>query len=176
MSPDAANLGTNHIRVIPRRGGTAPGGSRSARARCGVVTHPVSGALVAQKTEHLHAKEGVPGANPGGGTNNRPWFRSLLSQVGTYFDCSRRSRKPSTFFRLPPTIGGQVLVGESFTLDERQERVAEQVGVLPVVEPEANLVQVGRKVLGRELVERTHDAAVQEAPDVLDALSGHVAP
>ena len=58
-------------------------------------------------------------------------------------------------------------VGELVGGDERLHRVPEEERILPVVESERELVQVGRKVLDAHLMIRTDNASLEEAPDAL---------
>jgi hypothetical protein len=64
---------------------------------------------------------------------------------------------------------------ERFALDQRENRVAEQERVVAVVEPERELVKVGRKVLAAELVVAADDTAIKEAPHVLNGVRVNVA-
>src|SRR5690348_14132424 len=46
--------------------------------------------------------------------------------------------------------------------DHMTQSVQEQIGILPAIEPEGHLIQVGGEMLCADLVPRSHDAALQE--------------
>src|SRR6266536_4345949 len=52
--------------------------------------------------------------------------------------------------------------------------VQEQIGVLPAIEAELHLIQIGRKMLRADLVPRSHDAPLQEAESALDCVGMNV--
>src|SRR5215207_5603867 len=58
----------------------------------------------------------------------------------------------SRIFRTDVRIRDKLLERQRLSVDEPQHCVSEEVGVVPVVEPERNLVQIGRQVLYRETV------------------------
>ena len=68
------------------------------------------------------------------------------------------------------TLGREFGVFEATALDHPPQRVAEDVGVVPVVEPPLQFVEIGVEMLGTDLVERTDDRAFQKAPDALYAV------
>src|SRR5437016_13768633 len=45
--------------------------------------------------------------------------------------------------------------------------IQEQIRVLPAIETEGHFIQIGRKMLGADLVPCSHDAALQKAESVL---------
>jgi len=61
-------------------------------------------------------------------------------------------------------------------MNEREQSVSEQVGVLPVVEPELEFVQVGAQVFLGELVIAPDDGPLEQRPRRLNAVRRHVAP
>src|SRR5438309_813012 len=54
------------------------------------------------------------------------------------------------------------------------QSVQEQVGILPAIEAELHLIQIGRKMLRADLMPRSHDAALQETESVLDCIGMNV--
>ena len=49
-------------------------------------------------------------------------------------------------------------------------RVPEQIRVIPIVEPEGDFTQIGRKMLGTDLMIRADETAFEQAPDVFDGV------
>ncbi len=54
------------------------------------------------------------------------------------------------------------------------QRIQEQVGVLPAVESEGHLVQVGREMLWANSVPRSNDAALEQGECGLDGIGVNV--
>jgi hypothetical protein len=69
----------------------------------------------------------------------------------------------------------QIAVRQRLPLYQTQNRVSEQVWVLPVVEAERELVQIGVQVLDGELVVRTDYGAVKQAPDAFGGVRVNLA-
>ena len=53
----------------------------------------------------------------------------------------------------------EFFVFDVLRMDKLQNRVAEKVPIVAVIETPSHLVQIGRKVLCADLMPRTHDAA-----------------
>ena len=70
----------------------------------------------------------------------------------------------------------QLFVRQRIFSNQRKQRVPEQVGVLSVVEAEAELVKIRREMLNRELMVGAHQRPLEQRPGVLDRIGGHVAP
>src|SRR5437016_2179630 len=77
-----------------------------------------------------------------------------------------------------PVLGclHQLLVGQCLSQQQPQNRIAEQEGVLSVVEPEGHLVKVGGQMLDAELVVGADDRALEERPDALYRVGMHIGP
>ena len=58
--------------------------------------------------------------------------------------------------------GYEFLVFEVLSLQEFQECIAEEVGIFPIVETEAHLVQVGLQVFGADLMPGTNNSALEQ--------------
>lgn len=68
---------------------------------------------------------------------------------------------------------------ESFVLQHRRfnelhQRIAEQVRVMAIVEPERHFVQVGRKMLCRDLMPRSDNAALEQRESGFNAVRRNV--
>lgn len=59
-------------------------------------------------------------------------------------------------------IRREVFKSEHWGSDHMTQRVNEQIGAFPAIEPESHLVQIGRKVLGTDLMPTTNDAALEQ--------------
>jgi hypothetical protein len=62
----------------------------------------------------------------------------------------------------------QFLERQRLPVDQPQQRVAEEVRVVAVVELKRHFVQVGGQVLRRKLVVAADDGALEQRPDALD--------
>ena len=67
-------------------------------------------------------------------------------------------------------MADQILVLQRFASQQRGQRIAEQVRILPVVEPEGHFVKVSVQMFRGELMVRTDDGALEQAPDVLNGV------
>jgi hypothetical protein len=56
------------------------------------------------------------------------------------------------------------------------QSVHEQIGAVAAVEPELHLLQVGREMLGAQLVLRAHDGALQQGECGLDRVGVELLP
>ena len=65
-------------------------------------------------------------------------------------------------------------IRQRLPMNQHEQGVAEEVGILPVVEAELHLVKVGGQVLRADLVVAPDDPALEEAPDTLDRVRMHV--
>src|SRR6266498_2253581 len=72
------------------------------------------------------------------------------------------------------SLSRERVVGQCLSREQFEQRVSEQEGILPVVEPERELVGVGLKVLGRKLVVGADDGPLEQRPGRLDSVGGHV--
>ncbi len=70
-------------------------------------------------------------------------------------------------------LRSELLVGQGTSLEQR---IPEQVRVMPVVEPPLQLVQVGVQMLDRQLVLGASDRPLQKAPDAFDGLGVGIMP
>ncbi len=66
----------------------------------------------------------------------------------------------------------EFLVFQNRRFDEFHHRIAEQVGVVPVIETPRHFIKVGLQMLRADLMPRTDDAALQERECGLDAVRG----
>lgn len=73
------------------------------------------------------------------------------------------------------TFCREFLVPQRLSVEQANDRVAEQVRILSVVEPELQLVNVGIEMLGAHLMERTDDRTVKERPHTFDPVCVNVA-
>ena len=61
-------------------------------------------------------------------------------------------------------------------MHQLHESVAEQIWVVAVVEPEGNLVKVGRKVPNAEMVIGADDRTLEKRPHALDRVRVNISP
>ena len=59
-------------------------------------------------------------------------------------------------------LRSQLLESQNRGRDHMAQGIQKQIGILPTIEAEAHLVQVGGEMLGANLVPRSHDAALQK--------------
>src|SRR5438067_1609699 len=71
---------------------------------------------------------------------------------------------------------GEFPVPQRLLPEQPQHRVPEEPRVLPVVEPKRDLVQVGRKMLGGELVVGADDRALEQTPDAFHGVGMDLRP
>lgn len=67
----------------------------------------------------------------------------------------------------------EFFVFEVVRLQHLDERIAEEVLILAIVEAPGHLIQVGRKMFHRDLMPRTHNTAFEERESRLDCICGH---
>ena len=72
-------------------------------------------------------------------------------------------------------LGHQLAVSERVGVHDAGQGVAEDVGVVAVVVAPLQFFQVAVHVLGADLVERSDDRALEEAPDAFNAVGVDVA-
>lgn len=109
---------------------------------------------------------------------NRPVQHPLWGVESAEFDRRLSYGNTCSEVRSGPLSGGrcsslpgrmrQVRERQGVSLDQPQDRVAEQERVVAVVPAECSLVQVGGKMLRRELVVRADHGAVEQAPYAFD--------
>lgn len=63
--------------------------------------------------------------------------------------------------------GDQLVVGHRLRADQPEQRVTEQVGILPVVVAEGDLIEVRRKMAGAKMVVRADDGSLEQRPHAL---------
>ena len=68
----------------------------------------------------------------------------------------------------------QLPIGQVFSVENPQQCIAEDVGIVPVVVPPLQLFQIAVQVLHAHLVESADDGPLEEAPHALDAVGVHV--
>ncbi len=77
---------------------------------------------------------------------------------------------PSVYWRTCPAEDASSAASSASCYHE-----VEDIGILPVVEPEAEFVQVQRQILAADFVERAHHAPLEQAPERFNVVRVDVA-